>query len=127
MQLDSITPPPTTTTTTTTTSPPVLSSFAARHFREEVDCFFQDVNVEDLLLGNCFKVSHLRQQMEQQRGMNVGINFQGYLIGQNFGGQNFRRKIFFGTKSIFRQFCPTKFLHWFLISPYNSRGKGVLT
>ena len=33
----------------------------------------------------------------------------------------------FGTKSKFRQFCPTKFYHRFLISPYNSQEKYVLT
>ena len=32
-----------------------------------------------------------------------------FFLGQNFGGQDFRRTEFFGTKSKFRQFCPTKY------------------
>ena len=44
-----------------------------------------------------------------------------------FGGQNFSAGKTFGTKSKFRQFCPTKFFHRFLIFPYNSQEKYVLT
>ena len=42
-----------------------------------------------------------------------------------FGGLNFSADKIFGTKSKFRQFCPTKFFHRFLISPYNSQEKYV--
>ena len=35
--------------------------------------------------------------------------FIDYLIGQNFGGQNFSADKVFGSKSDFRLFCPPKF------------------
>ena len=44
-----------------------------------------------------------------------------------FGGQNISADRFFGTKSKFRQFCPTNFFHRFLITPYNSHKKYVWT
>ena len=55
-----------------------------------------------------------------------------YLIGQNSGGQNFRRRKFFGRQNFrhqveIRQLFPTKFFHRFLISPYNWQEKYVWT
>ena len=39
-----------------------------KQFIEEVDCFFQDVNIEELMGQNCISVRNLRAQMERQRG-----------------------------------------------------------
>ena len=47
------------------------------------------------------------------------------LIQENLPNLSIRQN--FGEQDFFRQFCPAKFFHRFLISPYNSQEKYVLT
>ena len=77
---------------------------------------YEDERLQELA-RQCIPVERLEQQAKKEYESAVNSK---YLIGQNFGGQNFRRTKFFGgqkfsadkifgSKSGFRQFCPPKF------------------